>query len=312
MREVANLKRIGEEFSKQDAGTLSIATTHTQARYVLPEPVAQLRRRYPKVQRQPAPGHARAGGAHAARRRGRDRPGHRIAGRLRRTGHPALLRMAARAWWCRAGHPLAARGAARRWSSWRPSRWSPTTPPFTGRTRIDQAFARARLQARQWRWKRSTPTSSRPTCAWAWAWASWPRWRCATSRPAATWSSRPLGHLFGQNVARVAFKRGAYLRNFVYAFAELLSDRLTRALIQRAHDRRRRRLPDSEPHADTATAIRTPALHSRLPQVGTTIFTVMSALAQRARRRQPGPGLPGLRLRPGAARRRRPTPCARA
>ena len=50
MREVANLRRIGEEFSKQDAGTLSIATTHSQARYVLPEPVAQLRRRFPKVQ----------------------------------------------------------------------------------------------------------------------------------------------------------------------------------------------------------------------------------------------------------------------
>ena len=32
---------------------------------------------------------------------------------------------------------------------------------------------------------------------------------------------RPAGHLFGQNVARLAFKRGAYLRNFVYAFAEL-------------------------------------------------------------------------------------------
>ncbi len=50
LREVANLKRIGEEFSKQEAGTLSIATTHTQARYVLPGPVALLRRRYPKVQ----------------------------------------------------------------------------------------------------------------------------------------------------------------------------------------------------------------------------------------------------------------------
>src|SRR4029453_1812308 len=49
MREVGNLRRIGDEFSKQDAGTLSIATTHTQARYILPEPVALLRRRYPKV-----------------------------------------------------------------------------------------------------------------------------------------------------------------------------------------------------------------------------------------------------------------------
>ena len=50
LREVGNLKRIGDEFSKQDAGHLSIATTHTQARYVLPEPVAKLRQRFPKVQ----------------------------------------------------------------------------------------------------------------------------------------------------------------------------------------------------------------------------------------------------------------------
>src|SRR5439155_15169382 len=46
--------------------------------------------------------------------------------------------------------------------------------------------------------------------------------------------ARPLGHLFGQNVTRIAFKRGAYLRNFVYAFAEMLSDRLSRALITKA------------------------------------------------------------------------------
>ena len=49
LREVQNLKRIGEQFSKQDSGKLSIATTHTQARYVLPQPVAKLRQIYPKV-----------------------------------------------------------------------------------------------------------------------------------------------------------------------------------------------------------------------------------------------------------------------
>lgn len=49
MREVGNLKRIGEQYSAQDSGTLSIATTHTQARYVLPMPVAKLREAYPKV-----------------------------------------------------------------------------------------------------------------------------------------------------------------------------------------------------------------------------------------------------------------------
>jgi LysR family cys regulon transcriptional activator len=35
-------------------------------------------------------------------------------------------------------------------------------------------------------------------------------------------------------VARIAFKRGAYLRNYVYSFAELLSDRLNRKLLERA------------------------------------------------------------------------------
>jgi LysR family cys regulon transcriptional activator len=43
-----------------------------------------------------------------------------------------------------------------------------------------------------------------------------------------------VGHLFGRNVTRIAFKRGAYLRSFVYAFAEGLSERLSRSLIERA------------------------------------------------------------------------------
>ena len=46
--------------------------------------------------------------------------------------------------------------------------------------------------------------------------------------------ARPAGDLFGQNIARVAFKRGIYLRHFVLRFAELLSDRLSRELILKA------------------------------------------------------------------------------
>ena len=45
---------------------------------------------------------------------------------------------------------------------------------------------------------------------------------------------RSVGHLFGFNTSRVAFKRGAYLRQFVLNFAELLSPRLTPALLERA------------------------------------------------------------------------------
>jgi LysR family cys regulon transcriptional activator len=42
--------------------------------------------------------------------------------------------------------------------------------------------------------------------------------------------------LFGKNVARIAFKRSAYIRHFVYDFAALLSDRLDRNLIMKALD----------------------------------------------------------------------------
>ena len=45
-----NLKRAGEEFANDQLGTLTIAATHTQARYALPKAVAAFKRRYPKVE----------------------------------------------------------------------------------------------------------------------------------------------------------------------------------------------------------------------------------------------------------------------
>ncbi|WP_297572188.1 HTH-type transcriptional regulator CysB [uncultured Deefgea sp.] len=44
-----NLKRIGEEFVNVEGGSLIIATTHTQARYVLPKTIQAFMQRYPKV-----------------------------------------------------------------------------------------------------------------------------------------------------------------------------------------------------------------------------------------------------------------------
>ena len=44
-----NLKQVGEEFTSESAGDLSIATTHTQARYVLPPVVQSFMARYPQV-----------------------------------------------------------------------------------------------------------------------------------------------------------------------------------------------------------------------------------------------------------------------
>ena len=49
MREVANIRSLASDLSGEEEGTLSIATTHTQARYVLPEIIRTFRERYPKV-----------------------------------------------------------------------------------------------------------------------------------------------------------------------------------------------------------------------------------------------------------------------
>jgi LysR family cys regulon transcriptional activator len=49
MREMENIKRVGDEFTQEDAGALTIATTHTQARYRLPAAVKAFMAMYPKV-----------------------------------------------------------------------------------------------------------------------------------------------------------------------------------------------------------------------------------------------------------------------
>lgn len=50
LAEAQNLRRAGEEFANENAGTLTIAATHTQARYALPKVVTAFKKRYPKVQ----------------------------------------------------------------------------------------------------------------------------------------------------------------------------------------------------------------------------------------------------------------------
>ena len=44
-----NIKRLSDDFNRVDEGTLTIATTHTQARYVLPPIVNQFKKEFPKV-----------------------------------------------------------------------------------------------------------------------------------------------------------------------------------------------------------------------------------------------------------------------
>lgn len=49
LHDIQNIKNIGKEFTRHDKGMLTIATTHTQARYALPNVIAEFVQHYPKV-----------------------------------------------------------------------------------------------------------------------------------------------------------------------------------------------------------------------------------------------------------------------
>ena len=231
MREVGNLKRIGEEYSQQDAGTLSIATTPSPARYFLPGPVAQLRKRFPKVNislHQGSP----------------DQVARMVIDEVADIGlateslinFDELVTLPCYEWHhavvMPANHPLA---QVERISledlavlplvSYHPS--------FSGRSRVDAAFATRSLKP-DIVLEAIDADVIKTYVRIGLGVGIVSELAVRDDPPGGDLVSRPVGHLFGQNVTRIAFKRGAYLRNFVYAFAEMLSDRLSRKLIMGA------------------------------------------------------------------------------
>lgn len=231
MREVNNLKRIGEEFSKQDSGTLSIATTHSQARYFLPEPLALLRRRFPKVNislHQGSP-------VQVAQMLMEEVADIGIA--TEAIGDvDELVSLPCYEWQhavvMPAGHPLA---QVERISLEDLAREPLVSyhPSFSGRTRVDQAFAARKLKPNIVL-EAIDADVIKTYVRLGLGVGIVAELAVRDDPPGGELVSRPVGHLFGQSITRVAFKRGAYLRNFVFAFAEMLSDRLSRALITRA------------------------------------------------------------------------------
>jgi LysR family cys regulon transcriptional activator len=230
MREVGNLKRIGEQFSAQDSGTLSIATTHTQARYVLPRPLAKLREAYPKVNislHQGAP----------------DQVARMVLDEIAEIGiateslsdYPELVTLPCYEWEhvlvLQDSHPLCKKErltlediAAEPLVTYHPS--------FTGRTRIDQAFAARKLRPRIA--LEAIDSDVIKTYVGLGMGVGIVAEMAVRDALEPGLVARPAGQLFGKNLARVAFKKGVYLRNFVLKFAELLGDRMDPKLIAKA------------------------------------------------------------------------------
>ncbi len=231
MREVGNLRRIGEQYSAQDSGVLSIATTHTQARYVLPVPVSRLRAAFPKV--------------NVALHQGTpDQVARMLIDDVAEIGiatesladYDALVTLPCYDWQhmlvVPADHPLA-RVERLTLEDLAHEPLITYHPSFTGRTRIDKAFESRKLVPRiALEAIDSDVITTYVRLGLGIGIVAEMAVRDLAARDGNNdLVTRPLGALLGQNVTRVAFKRGAWLRNYVYRFAELLSDRLDRKLI---------------------------------------------------------------------------------
>jgi LysR family cys regulon transcriptional activator len=225
-----NIKGVADQFRKRDEGQLTIATTHTQARYTLPRVVVEFRRLFPKV--------------HLALQQGSPTEiaamlqlGEADIGVATETlgGVPALASFPFYSWHhaliVPKGHPLAGRCA--------PTLEAIAEYPlityhegFTGRERVDQAFAAAGLS---------------PDVVMSALDADVIKTYVALGLGVGLIASMaydparddPLQlvqtpHLFAQNVTQIAVRRGRYLRGFAYRFIELCSPGLHEAAVRAA------------------------------------------------------------------------------
>jgi LysR family cys regulon transcriptional activator len=230
LQEQANLKRVAADFKARDAGELVIATTHTQARYALPRVVAQFKTKFPRVKL--AFHQAEPARIVEAVRRGEADIGIATESLARATD---LLSFPCYTWnhvvVVPKEHPLA--------EIQRPTLIDLARYPivtyevtFTGRPRIDEAFARADV----------TPDIVL-TALDSDVIKTYVREKLGIGiiaamafdpRADADLVMLDSSHLFASNVTRLAIRRDIRLRAYCYDFIELFAPTLTRHTIERA------------------------------------------------------------------------------
>lgn len=241
LEEADNLKAVAQEFGAQDSGAITIAATHTQARYALPPVVTDFKKRFPAVRLNLQQGNPSqvaemvlSGVADVG-----------IATEVL-DGYPGLLPMPAYVWsHCivvPAGHPLAAHAPSDAKDAARRPQLSLETlaghpivtydVAFTGRTHIDEAFRARGLE---------------PDVVIAAIDADVIKTYVQLGLGVGIIASmafdpeRDAGlvaidaaHLFRSNMTRVAIRRGAFIRSFTYDFIELFAPPLTRKVVEQA------------------------------------------------------------------------------
>lgn len=230
LQEADNLKRVGSEFSGGDTGCLTIATTHTQARYALPTVVRDFVTRHPKVtlsMHQGSPvqiaewvknGIADIGIATESL----DQDPQLMSLPVRQWSHCVIVPE---------GHLLTRQGSL---TLNELARWSLITydSAFTGRSRINRAFEQQGLTANV------VLTALDADVIKTYVSLGLGLGIIADMAYDAQRDmglvALPAGHLFERNTTRLAFRRGAYLRQFDYDFVTLFAPHLSRAALEKA------------------------------------------------------------------------------
>ena len=224
-----NLKRVGDEYADESSGTLDIATTHTQARYLLPPVVQQFMQRYPRVrlrlhQGNPvqvaewvANGQSDIGIATEAL----DQVGQLVTLPCYQWSHTVVAPK---------GHPLHAEPAM---SLAVLARYPLITydPTFTGRARIDKGFARLGITPNIV----LTAVDSDVIKTYVELGLGVGIIAEMAFDPVrdVTLAAVAAGHLFEGNTTRLGIRRAVWLRSFEYAFIELIAPHLSRKLVER-------------------------------------------------------------------------------
>lgn len=230
--EVENLKRVGQDFSAQEHGNLTIATTHTQARYTLPRVVEAFRGRHPEVHLVLLQGSPRQ----LAEMVLRDEADIAIATEAIAEVE-GLVSLPCFAWEHAVivphGHPLLAKTRGKELSLDLLAAYPLVTydAAFAGRTRIDEAFALRHLAPDVVLAAIDADVIKTYVEAGLGVGIVANIAYDAARDPALV--ALPAGHLFGSQVTHLAVKRGATLRGYVHHFIGLVAPGFDRPMIER-------------------------------------------------------------------------------
>ncbi len=233
MREVDNLKRVSDDFARRDEGSLVIACTHAQARYLLPRVIPEFRRRFPKVHMSLAEGNPPA----LAQMLLHEQADVAIATETLALT-PGLLALPVYSWEhtvvVRPDHPLADQPSNKPLSIDTLAQYPIVTydHAFSGRRSIDEAFAAENI----------TPdivleaidADVIKTYVDVGLGIGIIAGVAFDPRRDKGLVGLPVGHLFGTHHTRVAVKAGAFLRDYIYVLLEMLAPALTREVVQNA------------------------------------------------------------------------------